>query len=81
MELSWEHVEGSGAVVGLLCDLSHFPVLVWSLLNHVLTEQRGLKFSREIQSRDKATGWGSRPLNLSFLSLERLGGLRKDLTT
>lgn len=80
MELSWEHVEGSGAVVGLLCDLSHFPVLVWSLLNHVLTEQRGLEFSREIQSRDKATG-GSRPLNLSFLSLERLGGLRKDLTT
>lgn len=79
MELSWEHVEGSGAVVGLLCDLSHFPVLVWSLLNHVLTKQRGLKGTRQIQSRDKAMG-GSRPLNLSFLSLERLGGLKRDLT-
>lgn len=40
--------QGSGWEAGLLCDLSHSPDLRWFLLNHVLTEQRTLKETREI---------------------------------
>lgn len=50
--------EGSGCEVDLLSDLSHSPDLAWSLLNPVLTEQRSLKKTRQIQSRGKAMGWG-----------------------
>lgn len=78
--------EGSGCEVGLLDDLSQSPDQGWSLLTHVLTEQRSLKETREIQGKDKAMGGsdgggGLRQLNLSFTFLERLGGLRDDLTT
>lgn len=36
----------SGCDMGLQCDLSHSPDLGWSLLKHVLTEQRTLKKNR-----------------------------------
>lgn len=61
--------EGSGCEVGLLCDLSHSPDLGWSLLNPVLTEQRSLKKTRQIQRRGKATGARGAQDNLTSVFL------------